>query len=179
MSDLGSTPSQMVNFIIGRDPDRETFTVHKEHACQYSPVLDRAFNSTFEEGQTQTYTMDDTTVGAFRMFVRWLYSQKLNVTVHEGAKSLVVVIEQLRDDRSNHISACTKETYYLLQLWVLAEKLMVPQLQDVVMDQFNIIRQTCAGAFEIQLNYIYANTAGEPIAAICSSDSCLVSEDGL
>jgi hypothetical protein len=56
--------------------------VHKEHACRYSPVLDKAFNSTFEEGQAQTYTMDDTTIGAFRMFVQWVYTQKLNVSVH-------------------------------------------------------------------------------------------------
>jgi hypothetical protein len=149
----------MVTFIIGRDPIRETFMVHKEHACRYSPVLDKAFNSTFKEGETQTYSIDDTTVEAFRMFVQWVYSQKLNVTVHTGPISLTQ--QQLLDDPCNHMSPCTKENYYLSQLWVLAEKLMVPQLQDVVMDQFNIIRQTCPEAFGCHLNYIYANTSEE------------------
>jgi hypothetical protein len=151
----------MVTFIIGRAPDQETFLVHKEHACRYSPVLDKAFNSTFKEGETQTYTMDDTTVEAFRMFVQWIYSQKFNVSVHNGDTSLA--LQQLQNDSSNHRSTCKKETSNLLQLWVLAEKLMVSPLQDVVMNQFNIIRQTCAGAFGIQLNYIYANTSEESL----------------
>jgi hypothetical protein len=61
------------------------------------------------------------------------------------------------------MNTCKKETNNLLQLWVLAEKLMVPPLQDVVMNQFNVIRQTCAGAFEVQLNYIYVNTSKESL----------------
>jgi hypothetical protein len=151
----------MVTFIIGRDPVRETFMVHKEHACRYSPVLDKAFNSTFKEGETQTYSMDDTTVEAFRMFVQWVYSQKLNVLVHNGATSLA--LQQLQNDSSDHMSACMKETNNLLKLWVLAEKLIVSPLQDVVINQFNIIRQACVGAFEVQLNYIYANTSEESL----------------
>jgi hypothetical protein len=69
----------------------------------------------------------------------------------------------LQHDPSNHVSACTKETYSLLQLWVLAETLMVPQLQDAVMNEFNIIRRTCDGAFASRLNYIYENTSEESL----------------
>jgi hypothetical protein len=149
----------MVIFIIGKDPNKQAFMVHKEHACQYSPVLDKAFNSTFKEGETQTYTIDDTTVGAFRMFVQWVYSQKLNVSVDHGDNWLA--LQHMRENQSPHICACIKETFSLLQLWVLSEKLMVPLLQDVVMDQFNIIRRTRAELFDLHLNYIYANTSKE------------------
>jgi hypothetical protein len=98
----------MVTFIIGKDPDQENFMVHKEHACRYSPVLDKAFNSTFKEGETQNYTMDDASVEAFRMFVQWIYSQKLNVSVHNEGTWMTVW--ELQDDPSNHVRAITFTT---------------------------------------------------------------------
>lgn len=53
--------------------------VHKEHACHHSPVLNAAFNSPMIEGQTQTYTFEDTSQEAVQYLVQWLYSQQIHV----------------------------------------------------------------------------------------------------
>jgi BTB/POZ domain len=65
----GST-EELVTFHIGKDPSMETFKIHKEVACLYSPVLKAALNSQFIEGQTQTYTIDDTTKEVFQLLIQ-------------------------------------------------------------------------------------------------------------
>lgn len=67
----------MITFIIG--DQKKKFIVHKEVACFHSEVLARAFNSGFIEGQTQTYTLDDVSEGAFKLFVQYLYHQEIEL----------------------------------------------------------------------------------------------------
>ncbi|TVY73305.1 hypothetical protein LSUE1_G005519 [Lachnellula suecica] len=55
------------------------FVVHKEFACQ-SPVFKVAFNSVFIEGQTQTYTLGNTTEAVVRLLVNWFYTLKLDIS---------------------------------------------------------------------------------------------------
>ncbi|CZT46406.1 uncharacterized protein RSE6_06830 [Rhynchosporium secalis] len=74
-----SKPTELVTFRVGRGNDREDFSVHKEFACQGSPVLKAAFNSPFIEGITQTYELDDVRPAVFRMCVTWIYRQKVNI----------------------------------------------------------------------------------------------------
>jgi len=45
--------------------------------CNASPVLKAALNSTFIEGQTQSYTIEDIDPEVFESFVKWLYTEKL------------------------------------------------------------------------------------------------------
>ncbi|KAF7878831.1 hypothetical protein EAF04_000034 [Stromatinia cepivora] len=54
-----SSPNEMVTFIIRKGDKQETFQIHKQIACQHSEVWDRAFNSAFLEGETQTYHLED------------------------------------------------------------------------------------------------------------------------
>jgi hypothetical protein len=59
----------MVQFIVG--PEKELFTIHKSFATHYSPVFKAAFNQYFIEGQTKTYTLDQTNPETFEMFLQW------------------------------------------------------------------------------------------------------------
>lgn len=52
-----------------------------EFACHYSPVLKAAFNSSFLEGQTQTYRLEDISPSAFRLLVQWLYGQNIDLHI--------------------------------------------------------------------------------------------------
>lgn len=67
----------MVKILAGLEA--KEFTVHKEFACHYSPVLKATFNSNFIEGQTQTYNLDDIEVEVVRLLVHWLYTQSVGV----------------------------------------------------------------------------------------------------
>jgi BTB/POZ domain len=64
----------MVTFEVGKGASMETFLIHKEFACRGSAVFEKAFNSAFIEGQTQTYKLEDVTPNTFRFFSEWLYS---------------------------------------------------------------------------------------------------------
>lgn len=74
------------------------------------------------QGTTQTYTMDDTTARAFQLLVQWLYNQELSVA-------------QLDDEELVSPAVARVENLALAELWVLAEKLMLFELQVLVMDK--------------------------------------------
>lgn len=70
----------MVTILAG--PNKEPFLVHKDFACHYSPVLRAAFNSSFIEGETQTYDLDDVEEETVRLLVHWIYTQ--SIALDEG-----------------------------------------------------------------------------------------------
>ena len=117
----------------------------------YSPVLKAAFESPhFVEGQTKTYKMDDTTEGTFQLFVQWHYTQSISRDVNV----------------TNHVDM-QDAMLSLLELWVLADKLLIPTLQNYVMFWINEHMVKChdngikAGCFFI---YTWENTAeGSPL----------------
>jgi len=101
-------------------------------------VLEAAFKSSFIEGETQTYRLDDTTPEAFALFVKWLYIQMLET----GARDELI-----------------KSQPALVRLWVLAEKLFIPRLQNQVVDvlegQRLLFHRICTAVIE----YVWTNTA--------------------
>jgi hypothetical protein len=120
---ISRDPDAFVNFLIG--PDEKKFIVHKEFACHYSPVLNAAFNSQFIEGQTQTYRLEDTMEGTFRLFVQWLYYQQLELL-------------QLQDGEFDHDLA-SDEDKRLFGLWILTDKLGAPHLQNLAIESIEKI----------------------------------------
>ncbi len=109
-------------------------------------MLDKAFNSEFKEGRTQKYELEDTNPDTFRVLVQWLYSQKLTSIHHEDDT----------EDRSHYVN-CRKVVTSQIELWVLAEKLFIPQLQNEVMTCLRHVSITCTWPFELLLNHIYQN----------------------
>lgn len=77
-----SNPCTMITIYAG--PEQEKSLVHKDFACHYSSVLKAALNSTFIEGETQAYNLDDVCQVAVRLLVHWLYTQSLADSVSQG-----------------------------------------------------------------------------------------------
>jgi hypothetical protein len=125
----------MVTLLVGDEPAVEVF-LHKDFEYHYSPVLKAAFNSAFIEGQTQTYNLRDTNERAVRLLVHWFYTPKLDYDVSPG-------------------SASGSKFLSLFQLWVLADWLLVPLLQKMVMHEIQglcaCLRQTPTDC----INYVY------------------------
>jgi hypothetical protein len=133
----------LVTFVVG--PAKKEFIVHKSFACHVSPVLKAAFNSNFIEGQTQRYVLEDTTEAAFHLFSEWVYTQNI---YWDG---------ESKDEPSG---------YSLPQVWVLAEKLLVPKLQNRVMDLIEEVRKK-RGTVALTISWVYANTTcGSPLRRI-------------
>ncbi|KAE9374843.1 hypothetical protein N431DRAFT_544045 [Stipitochalara longipes BDJ] len=118
-----------VTFRVGTGRAKKSFLVHKTMTCNASPVLKAAFNSTFAEGQTQTYTMDDVDADVFKSFVKWLYTKKLTHEFYTISDVWYKVDEQ---QQRCELNKCLQK---LADLWMLADRLLIPKLQDRIISQ--------------------------------------------
>jgi hypothetical protein len=91
------------------------------------------------EGQTQTYTLEDTTEEVFALFSRFIYTLSL-----EG-------------DLGDKVNAAPN----LCKLWVLAEKLLIPRLQNQVIDRIEATRDEFNVIYPYSVKYVWENTASD------------------
>lgn len=116
-------PNEFVTLIANKDNAGVKFTMHKEFACHYSPVLKAAFEGEFVEAQTQTYIISDYEEDVVRDLVEWFYSQQVS-----GFRS----IQPFKIERFEY---CAKITLNLAKLWTLADNLLIPELQNYTIRQ--------------------------------------------
>ncbi|KAN0122662.1 hypothetical protein V8E51_000988 [Hyaloscypha variabilis] len=142
-----SSPNELVTIYVG--PKKVPFAIHKEVACLYSPVLKAAFNSNFIEGQSQRYTLEEGTAKSFQLVVQWLYSQKIKpiftepeLNVIPGKPNLILWIsddEGYEDKEDMHVRI-TDRLDHLVKVWITADYLQIPRLQNSVVDEIEQLR---------------------------------------
>ena len=136
----------LVTILLGKTAEEKRFVVHKALACHYSPVFNSAFNGDFQEGQAQTYHLEDTSKGAVQLLVQWIYMQKLDLNQFPQETRLGLKV------------------HYVAQLWVLADKLLIPRLQNAAAQEIATQRFNSGKIPTWSLNYVYENTGrGSPL----------------
>ena len=150
---LCSGIEDLVTFLIG--PSRHRVQIHKKFVCHHSPILQAALNSGFLEGSTQTYELDNVTDSTFALFCQWIYTQKLE-----------------------HTPKIKLDSVDLVGLWVLADKFLIPRLQNLVINLIDEIgRITIVPA---AIAYAYENTAVDsPLRKIYVSQVAWTSQSQL
>ncbi|TVY88126.1 hypothetical protein LAWI1_G006725 [Lachnellula willkommii] len=128
-------PSKLVTLVVG--PEKKEFVVHKEFACQYSPVFQAAFNGEFIEGQTQNYVLEDVTEPVARLLVNWLYTQQLDIWRYKSGHA-----EKAAEDLSIY-------------------KLLLPGLQNLIVHTIQEINRATKYTSIGCINYVYENTCEE------------------
>jgi hypothetical protein len=108
---LSRAPLTFVTIVVGPDSEQTTFQIPKELLCFYSPVFRTAFASGFSEGLTQTMKIEDVETEVFGLLVHWLYRKE----IEDG--NTVGVLD-------------------LIKLWLLAERYIMPELQNATMEFF-------------------------------------------
>ncbi|KAE9381269.1 hypothetical protein N431DRAFT_490676 [Stipitochalara longipes BDJ] len=161
----------LVTFLVGPCCTPKKFIIHKERVCQRSLVLKAALNGNFIEGQTQTYRFEDTSPGAFRLFAQWIYEQKLDLY------QLKDMEERLNDVRYDLPNPNDLENMELVELWVLADKIAMPALQNQVMTKIVEIRNAARDEVAVKtLHYIYEVTSvNNPLRLLMVSEVALYS----
>lgn len=76
-------------------------------------MMKAAFTGNFEEGHTRSMTLEDVEDATFESFVTWVYTQAI---------PFVTGIDGITDYESDNIN--------LIRLWILADRLLIPQLQN-------------------------------------------------
>ena len=121
--------------------------VHKEVACTASKVLNVAFNSDLIEGQTQSYRLEHTAEGVFRLLMQWMYFQKLVLPVLDRLIGGDPSVEGVADEKTA-----------LAKLWVLADELGIPCLQNVALKARNDLSLKANTGTMSYSQWIYDNT---------------------
>lgn len=156
-----SSPDQMVTFFVGHEETR--FLVHKQNACNASPVLNAAFNGNFSEDRTKTYDLDDVEPAVFWVFMQFLYSKTLVVSCHNLDPQ-----DDVSNPSDNHFTDCYKQNSTMDRLWILADKFLMTKLQNLVVDQIVRTHQDCTwsihGITSTDCHRVYNNTpVGSPL----------------
>lgn len=107
-----------------------TFVVHKNFICFHSPYFNAAFNG---ESQTLDLEVDDASPDAFAIFVNWLYTQRIEDTSKDSVR----------------VST-------LLELWILAGRLLIPKLQNATLRMLDEARWNSFSSSRFVM--VYENT---------------------
>jgi hypothetical protein len=90
---------------------------------------------------TQSYTMEDVEDSVFQLLVQWLYQQKFEYDVTQAeADSLRQYSTNTEKFEKLLFSKITKRQESLIKLWVLADRLAMPTLQNTVLGALDGIR---------------------------------------
>lgn len=137
---------ELVTLIVGKEPNGKKYIIHKQFACSSSPVFKSAFNSDFQEGQTQTYRLEDANDGSVQLLVQWLYAKRLDLSL--------LPLHTTKHQRLE----------FLVQLWVLSDKLLISQLQTEAIRELFAESERQKSVPTATLNCVYNNTRlGSPL----------------
>jgi hypothetical protein len=93
------------------------------------------------EGQSQTYILLHATKGTAQFLLQWLYTQRLDIL-------------QLRTKKYD-----IEESDSLVRLWILGDYLLIPQLQNCVIDSLLAVIHQFKFTPIHSLRYIYEHTS--------------------
>ncbi|OCK78890.1 hypothetical protein K432DRAFT_331197 [Lepidopterella palustris CBS 459.81] len=125
----------IANINVG--PNEVPFDAHIELLCDCSPFFDNALNGRFIEAETKTVPLPEDDPDTFAEFLSWLYCEK---------------IFQTKDNPG---------WMEISRLWVLADKLGIPTLQNKVMAEFPAKYTRLINKGNIHpkvLDFVYENT---------------------
>lgn len=150
--------------IHGPGDSAEHFHIHRTFAICRSPIFKAAFEGPYLEAQSQTYKIDGPfDDNAIRILAHWIYTMKIDFEHIKDPKTGELLelpdepVELEGDERTPGIDTFIDA---LVQLWVLADRLLMPKLQNAAMKSFDKLTtsqellpspKTCG--------YVYENTS--------------------
>ena len=154
---------ETATFLIG--PEKIKFVAHKQFVCYASPPLKAAFNSPFQEGITQTFEIPNTKPAVFDLWMQWIYQPHVQDRASLLRFDAPVLNAREWDNPVAapeipaliHAEFC-KNVKLTIDLWGLAEYLMMPKLQNdalsLMVGMVNTYRATRSFPFLVHLSLL-------------------------
>ncbi len=111
--------TETVDIYCGEGVEKTHFRIHKNVLCNKVPFFDKMFNSGFKESTDSMATLPEDDPKAFDVLLEWVYA---------GALRSIITWNDKEDEAPLHSNYNPSEVYFL------AEKLLLPALQDLVID---------------------------------------------
>lgn len=102
----------MVDILVG--PNKKPYRVHKDLLCAKIPYFNAMFNGGFQEATKQAATLPEDNPEVFDLLLEWVYTGRLSPV-------------------SSTNDAPVRDWRVLLELYLLAEKIVLPKLMDCTM----------------------------------------------
>ncbi|TGO19353.1 hypothetical protein BPAE_0344g00110 [Botrytis paeoniae] len=148
-----NTPMDMITiYIKGEDGsiDGPPFNLHKSFFTHLSPYFDAVFNSSFAESATQTLHFAESNREIFAMLIDWVYKKQLYTLAAfelDDRKNLPVGVglSTLQGSDLDKYISKSQETAFehttkLIDLWFLADKVLMPELQNAAIQAIELLR---------------------------------------
>ncbi|KAK3637789.1 hypothetical protein LTR56_011995 [Elasticomyces elasticus] len=145
--------TDLITVLVGAEESR--FIVHKDAICAKSPFFNAACGREWIEGQEKTVRLPEQDAGAFKVYLRWVYSDTLNMALMEEPPGYVVIPSFL-----NLTKAWLLSTY--LQDDALCNKLIDLQLAKYQASGSGVVSKST-------LDYVFEHTPGKVTLPGCSS----------
>ena len=153
----------MITVEVGNGAETQIFSVQQDFLCYYSPYFRVACERSSQEEQTNNLIIKEHHPAVFGTLLNWIFTQRLEDLNGELPKAKT-----------------------LIRLWVLADKLLVPELQNLVIDAINKRVELNGYVQDNMCSYIYENTVkGSQLRRLLVShvawrlkSSCLTVEGG-
>jgi hypothetical protein len=105
-------------------PEGQRFGIHKDRLCSSSAYFKAAFEGRFQEAARGEVVLKGKNAMAFGVMVEWLYTG--NITEELCQDRGLSNVQKLAKDRPTFSQ--------LLDVWILADYLLAPQLQNFLVD---------------------------------------------
>lgn len=149
--------------VVGTGDEQETFSVHQDIICDRSEFFKAACSKNWLENQEKTVRLPEQEVETFRLYLESVYAENVDYTilcdfpceVHTGISELG------NEDKFRCREALTK----LCRLWVTADFLRDPKLQNDIIDCVAYVLRTNPSVEMVSWNIIRFVTSNIPVQA--------------
>lgn len=144
-------PKSMITLTLtDDDDDNYDFLVHREAVYNHCPFIKAAVQTS----GSACYHLSNTTPGAVRFLLQWLYSQKITV------RQLIGELE-VDNEGDTGETEMEEEDSALIELWALAQKLQLPCLQNLALKAIDDIYRKCGCISEDYVSSVYSITTAD------------------
>ncbi|KAG9242708.1 hypothetical protein BJ878DRAFT_156297 [Calycina marina] len=151
---------EQVVLLATTDKERKPYMLHRSVACGISPVLSAAFNCPFTEGQIGEYKLKHAHPVVVSHFLSWAYRGILEVDWKFEGRDWWIDIKSVKEGiiGTNHGKYIENWMNVLVGLWVLGDRLIIPSLQNLVINKLYDMSFVSHEFQPATLHYLYENT---------------------
>ena len=151
----------ITNVLVG--PEKQRFLVPKDMLCRTSNFFQASLDGGFKESSSNTCYLPEVSPKTFALLIKWLYSRTFEHLDAWPNLSPHVTPEEENDNDSDDESApekdCQDSDMDLCRLYVLADILEMPILQNAIVDQLQYYFKTENTYPHCRMvTHIYSNT---------------------
>jgi len=152
----------MVTILVGSQ--KHKFIAHKDFLTYYSEYFRACLGERFTEAENRVVELDHTEPEAFRHLMDWIYKQDIQSVAERQIEAIGASVQDVAGE--------------YMDLWILADYLLIPELQNLVLEKLS--EHKPAVLCPDVISHVYSNTGeGSMLRKFALDLSSTVDQDGV